>query len=288
MALSDTNRALRALFGKLGTSDIKRIIEEIGAETINLHLLEIWADDIFSGPTQGIIDGFVESRTLFALTEDVTVPGQAAWRAVETGTPLIDWIPPDKYDPAGGPDYTTAIFDGSDALITVATQVNEGIFFDHKTGVLTINGSPGSFTQPFKVSGFRYIGSKGGSLTPTPVGDLYTCSASVTVGDAVYISGLNTVDRAIGSATPTPDAIGLATSKPTGTSCRVLSTKGRTPGIFGGLIVGATYYLSDSVAGGITTTPPPATAVGTKVQEIGIAVSTTELFLDIDATSTIN
>ncbi len=42
-----------------------------------------------------------------------------------------------------------------------------------------------------------------------------------------------------------------------------------------GLTVNATYFLSSTVAGGITTTPP--TAAGTLWQEVGTAISATEL-----------
>lgn len=282
MALSDLNRVLRAFFSKLGTDDQKRLIEELGAETLNIHFNEIWTDDIDPDPAQAIIDGVAESRTLFALTEDVTVANKEAWRAIDTGTPLIDWIPPGKF----GDSYITNLYDGSNNLITLATQIVQGMVFDHKTGILTINGDPNLFTHPFKVSGYRYIGQKGGTLgggSPTEPGDLFSCPSGVSVGDAVYIDTDDTVNKAFaGAVGQTPDAIGIVLAKPSSITCRVLG-KGLSGAIFSGLTTGLTYYVSDSIAGAITSTAP--TSSGAKVQEVGQAASTTRLFIDVDSTS---
>lgn len=50
-------------------------------------------------------------------------------------------------------------------------------------------------------------------------------------------------------------------------------------GGFGGLTIAATYYLSASTPGGITTTAPSAS--GTLKQEVGTALSATDLYLFI-------
>jgi hypothetical protein len=162
MALSDLNRVLKALLGRLGTSDTKRLIEELGAETINVAGQEVWTETPLPAlPADAVTAGTAEARTLFVLTEDPTVAGSETWIARATpgdsgSARLADWIPPDKF----GVNYTTDLFDNLDVLITVADQINNGVFFDHKTGVLTVD-NPGAFTTPFKITAHRYIGTKG-------------------------------------------------------------------------------------------------------------------------------
>jgi len=124
--------------------------------------------------------------------------------------------------------------------------------------------------------------SSGAASTRT---DSFACPPSVAEGDAVYISGTDTVDKAFaGAVGQTEDAIGVVATKPTATTATVLS-HGVSAASFVGLTAKATYYLSPTVAGGITSTAP--TAPGQKVQEIGIASSATKLFVDIEQTSVV-
>jgi hypothetical protein len=114
-------------------------------------------------------------------------------------------------------------------------------------------------------------------------GDLLTCPATVSIGDVVYISGSGAVDKAFAAPpTPTPDAIGFVTKKPTATTCRV-ENNGLSPSIYVGLVPGSTYYLSDVTPGAITLVPPSAS--GSTVQEVGTAASPTQLIFNIDATA---
>ena len=134
-------------------------------------------------------------------------------------------------------------------------------------------------------------GAGGFNLVATPSGgaglDTFTCDASVAPGDVVYINATSTVAKASAEAGvgQTPDAVAIVDSKPSSTSCIVRST-GLTSAVFSGLTVGATYYLSDTSPGGVTSTAP--TGPGTKVQEVGTGASSTRLYVDIDATSFIN
>ena len=50
---------------------------EFSDNTINVHIGEVWADSINSNPSQAVIDGVAELRTLFTLTLDNTVPNSA-------------------------------------------------------------------------------------------------------------------------------------------------------------------------------------------------------------------
>jgi hypothetical protein len=127
-------------------------------------------------------------------------------------------------------------------------------------------------------------------VTPTSGGggvDILSCDASIAPGDVVYISASNTVAKASAESGvgQTSDAIAIVDSKPTSITC-VLRGTGLSPAVFVGLSVGATYYLSATTPGGITSTAP--TAPGTKVQEVGTGASSTRLYVDIDATSFIN
>ena len=97
---------------------------------------------------------------------------------------------------------------------------------------------------------------------------LYSRTSDGKVGKAI---ANDTVDKA--------GCIGFAeTSKLTGETVRVL-TYGQLA--TSGLTVGADYYLSDSSAGGITTTPP--TGSGKYLVRIGKASSTSQLIVKLEA-----
>ena len=74
MALTDTNLALKQVLGVEATDSNKRIIEEFATDTLTLFPIALYASTPDSNPAQAIIDGDVEQRTLFALTQDLTVP----------------------------------------------------------------------------------------------------------------------------------------------------------------------------------------------------------------------
>jgi len=97
---------------------------------------------------------------------------------------------------------------------------------------------------------------------------LYSRTSDGKVGKAI---ANDTVDKA--------GCIGFAeTSKLTGETVRVL-TYGQLA--TSGLTVGADYYLSDSSAGGITTTPP--TGSGKYLVRVGRASSTSQLIVKLEA-----
>ena len=98
------------------------------------------------------------------------------------------------------------------------------------------------------------------------IGTTYTCTATESVGDLVYISASDTVAQADASAIGTARVVGYITEKPTSTSCRVSVAPG--PVSATGLTVGAPVYLSDT-AGAVSSTE------GTVIVEVGIADTTT-------------
>jgi hypothetical protein len=116
------------------------------------------------------------------------------------------------------------------------------------------------------------------SSTSVQGATVYTCPSGLAVGDAVQITGADAVDEADASVPADRPVIGFVQAKPTATTC-ILHYYGDL-GVFSGLTVGATYYLSDTTPGAITTTAP--TTVGSIVQEVGFARNSTTLVVFID------
>lgn len=150
MAWNKEDRSFKTLINRVTTNATKAFYEELGADTINVAMREIWIDAFSSTPAVAITEGLVQQYTLFTLTEDTSVPAQQAYN---TGG-LRDWISP-KF----GALYEVKLYDNSNNQIfpTNAAQW----FFDYQTGILTFNGSTASFPKPFKITGYRYIGNKG-------------------------------------------------------------------------------------------------------------------------------
>ena len=110
-----------------------------------------------------------------------------------------------------------------------------------------------------------------GSLTGT-----YTNGGGVVLGDAVYISGTDTVGRADASGLSTAPCVGFAVA--VGASVTV-QYAGEVTLPSPVLVAGAEYYLAAS-AGQITTTAP--TGANRVLQKIGYAKSSTVLVLNPD------
>lgn len=116
-------------------------------------------------------------------------------------------------------------------------------------------------------------------------------ASPIVIGNAVYISAAATVDLAKADASATKEAIGLVkdTSINADATGSILTDGVLTAtttqwdavaGTTGGLTAGATYYLDPDTAGLLTETAP--TTVGDYVVKMGVAVSTTDLKLDIE------
>jgi hypothetical protein len=97
-------------------------------------------------------------------------------------------------------------------------------------------------------------------------------------GDIVYIFSADNVKKATANASGTTKAIAIATTAITNGTSGAYQTDGVLAGLIG-LTAGATYFLSDATPGLLTVTAP--TSVGSYVVRIGVAVSTTELLIDI-------
>lgn len=118
-------------------------------------------------------------------------------------------------------------------------------------------------------------------------------ASSISICQAVYVSGADTVQLAQADSVSTSKVIGLVFDSSISSSASgriqrsgtVEATTGEwdaVTGGAGGLSSGSEYYLSPSTAGGLTATAP--STVGQVVAPIGIAKSTTELELNIKST----
>lgn len=83
------------------------------------------------------------------------------------------------------------------------------------------------------------------------------CDASVYVGAWVRMTSLGIAVNALADSIVNSNVIGVCEAKLSATSC-VVRFLGQTSDIFSGLDVTKEYFLSDTVAGDMTTTPPTA------------------------------
>lgn len=113
---------------------------------------------------------------------------------------------------------------------------------------------------------------------PTTGYGIYSCPATVAINDIVYISNINTVDKADATSSATA-AWGIVLSKPSTYSAIVLFASAQVSG-FVGLVPLDQYYL-DITPGGITN-DVSGFSPGNIVQAIGQAVDATTLLVAID------
>jgi hypothetical protein len=148
-------------------------------------------------------------------------------------------------------------------------------------GTLIANDGVNDLTLAEALTLLATLWAQAGFDTPASAVASFDCPGTVAVGDVVYLSAADTVDKA--SATDdTKPAIGVVVSKPTATTAVV--RWGGTASVFAGLTPGATYYLS-TVAGTITDTAPSGS--GNIVQRLGFAKNATTLFIQIDRDFTV-
>lgn len=105
------------------------------------------------------------------------------------------------------------------------------------------------------------------------VSNIYTAAVNLAVGEVVYISAANTVDKADADSDATAKPIGFAASTVLAAASVGVISDGVISGL-SGLTAGVRYYLS-ATAGAITATPP--TGSGNNIIQVGFAKSATEL-----------
>lgn len=120
------------------------------------------------------------------------------------------------------------------------------------------------------------------AFDPIGIRDI-TCPEATDILDAVYISGDLTVALARSDAYATASVFGFVLSKESSTKCTVV-TSGILDG-FTGLTAGKQYFLSKQYYGGITDTV--VTGTNSIIMRVGIAISATQLWINIDRSLTI-
>jgi hypothetical protein len=114
--------------------------------------------------------------------------------------------------------------------------------------------------------------------TGTPTILVLDCPVTVNVGDAIYLAGDNYIEAANATSETTMPAFGFVATKPTPTTASIRYNG--TLGSFTGLTAGHEYYI-DTVAGKITDNVDLYTS-GNVVQQVGIALNDTTLFVSIN------
>ena len=107
--------------------------------------------------------------------------------------------------------------------------------------------------------------------------------ASVVVGDAVFVNTGGKVAKADASSVTTTPVAGFVEQLVGATQAKI--TRQGKFADFAGLSLGGKVFLS-TVAGDITQTPP--TGSGEVVQELGVAISITEILILLDADAVVN
>ena len=131
----------------------------------------------------------------------------------------------------------------------------------------------------YKLLGKKIVGGQEVLVDPATVGGAnvvlanIACEASVYVGAAVYMQSSGTAKNAIATSLAESNVLGIVESKGSTTLCNI-RLLGASSSIFTGLDVTKEYYLSDSVAGLITTTIP--TISGFVALKLGQPLSATE------------
>lgn len=113
----------------------------------------------------------------------------------------------------------------------------------------------------------------------TPDQKAGTSNGAITAKDMVYVETAGTIARATAAAGTPHRADGWATTSVATGQPVIMMLEGKISGLTG-LVAGTKYFLSNTTAGGLTSTPPSAT--GEIWQYVGTALSTTELNFEPD------
>lgn len=103
-----------------------------------------------------------------------------------------------------------------------------------------------------------------------------SCDASVAIGDVVYVNG-STLEKASALSYLTSLVVGIVISKSGATTCDIV-TSGPTNAL-SGLDTSKKYFLSETTAGALQTTPP--TLSGSYVVQLGKPIATTIFTIQI-------
>jgi hypothetical protein len=172
MSWNQNDISFKTLLNKRQTDASLAFYSEWGDNTINVHLKEIWINNIPIDPSYGPFSSFpyIDYFDKLTLKFDTFVNNGMVWAAVTnpsiafdftipddpTNPRLKDWIS-DKY----GDGYDLKLF--SNGIQIQKTSTVYPWRFDYMTGILTLNIVP---PEPVQITGYRYNGVKG-IIAPT-------------------------------------------------------------------------------------------------------------------------
>ena len=111
------------------------------------------------------------------------------------------------------------------------------------------------------------------------VDTLFECSFDVAIGDLVYASSVGgLLEKARSDSASTMPAIGIVMSKYDAVHCTIdvnLIMEGLS-----GVLNNTTYFVSDSVAGGVVSSP--ITIAGRLLQPVAVGVGSTKMIVNIN------
>jgi hypothetical protein len=191
VALNKTDKSFKTLINKRFTTPDRNFYQEIGKDTINTHMREVWMNTIPEDSASAILQGYAVYYDQWILTSDPTFSTQAYYFISGSGfTPGTDsinsgWLVneasqsyfigdfiSDKY----GSSYEVKLYDSSGSQIFKTDPINW--IYDYKTGVLHVaDPGSGSYSTPYRVTVFKYTG-----LTLADPGAIPTGSISGSVG----------------------------------------------------------------------------------------------------------
>lgn len=202
--------SLKKLLNLEFTSTNKSVAQELGANTIDINSTEVFTDSVSSTPADAVTAGVAKKLTDFILTPDPNV--NSAFYVISGGGDFEPTGDSDEYDPAKkqrnflspkyGTDYEVVLKDNTGTQI-FASDLDW--FFDYKTGIMFLeNGDDQSFTPPFKVTAYQYVGktlntslTEAGSVSGifTQTGSFQNTTNNVGITGSFVVTGASaTVD----------------------------------------------------------------------------------------------
>lgn len=186
--------------------------------------------------------------------------------------------------------FVTRVITGTAGRVVVTN--GDGIAGDPTIDLATGIVTPGTYTS-VTVDTYGRVTAGTAIELNTQVAMVNSNAGSIVIGTPVYVSTAGHVDKADAGATSTTRVIGLVADLGIATTATgniavsgiLVATTGQwdaVTGQTGGLTAGAVYYLSDGTPGTLTTAAP--TTTGSYVAPIGIALSATQIKIQVDPT----
>ena len=162
------DKSFRALINKEFTTTAKAFYEEFGANTININTSEVWNQSVSSTPATAVSAGvarYLEDFTLSPLVGFTTsvfylvsgsgfTTGSTVNRGTINESLLQRNLISDKY----GADYAVVLKDNTGDIVPATDNIDW--VFDYQTGILSIQDpGEGSYSTPYKVSVYQYVGT---------------------------------------------------------------------------------------------------------------------------------